>query len=363
MRESRIHISQAKLDAIVRKVAGADIGYSPDDDDGWQYGVNVRWLDELREHWIDAYDWRKAEAAFNALPGFVADIDGIPIHFFHLQGQGDRYPLILTHGWPGSVLEFLEAAPLLTAKGYDLVIPSLPGYGFSGRPAKPLGPAHVASMWRTLMTDVLGYRRFGAQGGDWGAMVTTSLGRDHADVVSAIHVNMLHHTPTGTPSPDVAEYLARIDALMRRDGAYAAIHASRPQTIGFALSDTPLGFAGWVCEKCRAWSDCNGDIETRFSKDTLITNVMTYLVGDNVQSAIWMYYGMAKQKPSIKRIEVPTGFAEFPKEFLPPPPRSAVDEDANLVRWNKMAAGGHFAAWEVPQIFAEEVASFFARWR
>ena len=363
MQNAPIQIPQDRLDRIARRVADAEIGYAPDDDAGWKYGVDAAWLRELRDYWRDTYDWRAAEAAFNRFRGYRVEIDGIPIHFLRLTGKGDGYPLILTHGWPGSVTEFLEAAPLLADQGYDVVLPSLPGYGFSGRPAHPIGPKRVAGLWRKLMVDVLGYKRFGAQGGDWGSMVTGALGREHGDVVGAIHLNMLHHNPVGPPGPDVGEYQARVGALMMRDGAYAAIHGTRPQTIGLALADTPLGFAGWVCEKCRAWSDCGGDLESAFSKDTLLTNVMTYLVTGNVQSAIWMYNGIGSEPFQHKRIEVPTGFAEFPAEFLPPPPRRAVEEDMNLVHWRQMPAGGHFAAWEQPAAFADEVGNFFREWR
>jgi microsomal epoxide hydrolase len=216
MRPAPIQIADATLDHIVRRVRDARPGYAPDDDRDWKYGVDAQWLAGLRDHWCEGYDWRRAEAAFNARPCFEAEIEGVPIHFFHLRAESGGYPLILTHGWPGSVLEFLEAMPLLAAMGYDVVVPSLPGYGFSGRPARPIGPARVAAMWRRLMVDVLGYRRFGAQGGDWGSMVTRALGRDHADVVGAIHLNMLHHHPRGKPSPEAAEWLAKVRAPMPR---------------------------------------------------------------------------------------------------------------------------------------------------
>jgi pimeloyl-ACP methyl ester carboxylesterase len=212
MQQAPIAIPRGRLDAIARRVADAEIGYAPDDDADWKYGIDRNWLLGLRDYWLDTYDWRQAEAAFNASPGFLVEIDGISIHFFRLRGEGDGYPLILTHGWPGSVTEFLEAAPLLAARGYDVVLPSLPGYGFSARPPRPIGPAKVADLWRKLMVDGLGYKRFGAQGGDWGSMVTTALGRDHGDVVGAIHVNMLHHNPAGPPSVEVADYQARIAA-------------------------------------------------------------------------------------------------------------------------------------------------------
>jgi microsomal epoxide hydrolase len=357
---TRIATSQEVLDRIARRVADAEIGYAPDDDRDWKYGVDAAWLSKLRDYWRDQYDWRAAEARFNEHPQFRCEIDGIPIHYFYYSApSGKGYPLILTHGWPGSPLEFLVAAPMLAVQGFDVVVPSLPGYGFSGRPARPISPVKVASMWRRLMVEGLGYERFGAQGGDWGSVVTRALGHGHADVVGAIHLNMLNVGPAATPSPELTEYRQRIGALLAREGAYSMEHRSKPQTIGLALADSPIGFAGWVIEKCRTWSDCGGDVESVFSKDALITNVMTYLTTGNVQSGIWMYNGLGSEPFSPEPITVPTGFAEFPAEFLPPPPRSAVEQSVNLVRWTRMEKGGHFAAWEQPEAFAREVGDFF----
>lgn len=356
---ARIDIAQPVLDRIARRVADAEIGYAPDDDSGWKYGIDAAWLAGLRDHWRDLYEWRAAEAAFNAHPQLRCEIDGIAIHAFRFGGSG--YPLLLTHGWPGSPLEFLVAGPLLAEQGFDVIVPSLPGYGFSGRPPRPIGPTRVAAMWRTLMVDALGFKRFGAQGGDWGASVTRALGHGHADVVDAIHLNMLHLPAPENPSAEVIEWQQRSAALGRREGAYAAEHGTKPQTIGLALADSPIGFAGWVIEKCRTWSDCGGDVEGVFTKDALITNVMTYLATGNVQSGIWMYNGLAAGDVfSPSPITVPTGFAEFPAEFLPPPPRAAVEETVNITRWTKMPKGGHFAAWEQPALFAEEIGRFFA---
>ncbi len=360
VKPTRISIDQPILDRIARRVADAEIGYAPDDDASWKYGVDAAWLSSLRDYWRDHYDWRVAEAKFNVHPQFRCEIDGISVHFFHFRAPGGKgYPIVLTHGWPGSPLEFMEAAPQLAEQGFDVIVPSLPGYGFSGRPPRPIGPAKVAAMWRQLMVDGLGYRRFGAQGGDWGSVVTRELGRTHGDVVGAIHLNMMHHTPAGEPSPELIKWQQRLGGLMMLSSAYAMIHGTRPQTIGLALADSPIGFAGWVIEKCRAWSDCGGDVESVFSKDALITNVMTYLVTGNVQSGIWMYSGLGASSFSPAPITVPTGFAEFPAEFLPPAPRAAVEQSVNIVRWTKMPKGGHFAAWEQPALFAREVGDFF----
>jgi microsomal epoxide hydrolase len=218
--------------------------------------------------------------------------------------------------------------------GFDVVVPSLPGYGFSSRPAIPIGARRVAALWRKLMVDVLGYSRFGAQGGDWGSAVTSWLGRDHADVVAAIHLNMII-APTASDEDDEATRAWRIEAAAARfrESAYLMEQATKPQTIGLALADSPLGFAGWVAEKFHGWGDTHGHIESRFSKETLLTNIMLYLVNDAVQSAIWMYRSVLTDERSSPRVTIPTGFALFPAEFLPPAPRSAVARAFHIVRW------------------------------
>jgi len=358
-------VPQDRLDWIARRVADAHIGYAPDDDD-WQYGTQAAYLGELRDYWRDHYDWRAAQAAFNAFPQFEADIEGVIVRFYHVRGEagapGGGYPIILTHGWPGSVLEFLEVIPLLTAQGYDVVVPSLPGYGFSGRPRRPISAIDIARIWRTLMTDILGYTRFGAQGGDWGSPVTLALGNHHADVVGAIHVNLLFHRLRENPTAEELAWQAESSAFFAREGTYSLQQMRKPQTLGLALADTPIGFAAWVLEKYRSWSDCDGDVERRFSKDALITMIMTYLVSDNVQSGIWLYYSLNDVRPHEGRMTVPMGFAAF-REQRDPPSRAMVEDRYNIVHWNEMQHGGHFAAWEEPALFAQEVAGFFDRWR
>ncbi|MCB2078335.1 MAG: alpha/beta fold hydrolase [Novosphingobium sp.] len=362
----RLDVPRDRLDWIERRVADAVIGYAPEDDADWKYGTDARYLAGFRDYWRDCYDWQAAQDAFNALPQYSAEIEGIAIRFYHVPatGGGKGYPVILSHGWPGSVLEFLDVIPRLAARGYDVVVPSLPGYGFSGRPGRPIAATDVARMWRTLMVDVLGYSRFGAQGGDWGASITTALAREHADVVGAFHLNYLAHTPRKDMSDAEAEWFRASRRRFREVGSYSQQMTHRPQTLGLALSDTPIGFASWVLEKYRAWSDNDGDIESAFTKDQLITSVMTYLVSSNVQAAMWLYASMTQARPSAfsGRVEPPFGLAVFPRETAPPP-REAVEEKFNIVHWKDMPRGGHFAAWEQPEIFADEVAGFFDRWR
>ena len=364
LRAFTVDVPQEKIEAIRARLAASRITYAPADDQAWRYGADARYLAEFRDHWLERYDWRAQEARLNAFPQFKAEVDGQEVHFYHVPGDGPSpFPLILTHGWPGSVVEFLEVMPRLARAGYDVVVPSLPGYGFSARPASPIGVRRVADLWRRLMCEVLGYRRFGAQGGDWGAAVTLALGREHADVVAAIHLNLIFQLGMDPPSPAFLAWRRRMDEIIAQESAYMFLHRTRPQTIALALADTPLGFAAWVLEKCRAWADTRGDLERSFSKDELITNIMTYLVNDAVASSIWLYNGASRETPSLQRVTAPLGFASFPGEFTPPPPREVVEQLFDLKRWSEMSAGGHFAAWEEPEAFSAEVAAYFRTWR
>ncbi len=370
----RVAVAQAVLDRIQRRLADANWATAPDDDADWTYGTDRRWLEGFVDHWRHRYDWRAAEVALNAWPQFTAPVDGIDIHFYRVRGSAPTpRPLLLTHGWPGSVVEFLGCIERLAhperfggdaRDGFDLVIPSLPGYGFSGKPARPIGPRRIAAMWRTLMVERLGYRRFVAQGGDWGGAVTTWLGAEHADAVAAIHLNML--ATRGLPdaaddrSPETAAYLSRVKRLRAREMGYFFEQSTKPQTIGLALADSPLGFAAWVCEKFRTWGDTQGDINRRFSHDTLITNLMTYLATDSVASAIWLYRGRADERAAPPRVEVPTAVALFPAEPIPYLPRAVAERQYGITRWTVMPAGGHFAALEEPQAFSDDVRAAFA---
>ena len=359
-----IAVPQAKLDRIAAKLALSDIGYAPADDVDWRYGTDARWLAGLLDHWRTRYDWRRCEASLNRLPQFRTCIDGIDIHFIHIRGTGPArpFPLLLTHGWPGSVLEFLGVIEPLSAMGFDLVIPSLPGYGFSGRPPRPIGPAGVALLWRKLMIEALGYERFGAQGGAWGSAVTAALGAGPRAVQTAIHHNRVMAPPSvEADDAETTAYRKALASVQQRESAYMMQHATKPQTIGLALADTPIGFAAWICEKFHGWGDTGGDIESRFSKDWLLDNIMVYLVNDAVQSAIWMYHTIFTEARPTARIEVPTGLALYPREFMPYPPRSAAEQAFNVADWQEMPAGGHFAALEEPEAFAANVGGFFAQ--
>lgn len=356
----RIDVPQCVLDRIQARLADSRIGYMPDDADQWKYGMDARYLAELVDYWRTDYDWRAEEEKLNRWPQFMADVDGIPIHFYHVQGGGRHpLPILLTHGWPGSVVEFQEVIPLLVEAGFSVVVPSLPGYGWSGRPARPIGPARVAALWRKLMVDALGYPRFFAQGGDWGSAVTVQLGITHADVVAAIHLNFFM-APQPGPDADteLLAYWGDVSRLTAAEGGYQHEHATKPQTIGLALHDNPVGWAAWVVEKFWRWGDTKGDIESRFSKDHLITNLMSYLVTENVMSSIWMYYGLHDDALAPGPVTVPTALAHFPGEFYPMPTRALAERQHNVVRMTKMEAGGHFAAMEEPEAFARDLIAF-----
>lgn len=356
-----INVTQPVLDRIWSRLADARIGYAPQGG-GWQWGTDADYLAEFVDYWKDSYDWRVSEARLNAYPQFIADVGGIPLHFYHVRGDGRHtLPIILTHGWPGSVVEFLDVIPQIVAAGFDVVVPSLPGFGWSGRPAQPIGPASVARLWRTLMTEVLGYPAFFAQGGDWGSAVAHQLGATHHDVVRAIHLNFFMGPPPGSSDhPELNVYWQSVGTLMKEESGYQHQQSTRPQTLGLALHDNPVGWASWLLEKFRRWGDTKGNLESRYSKDHLITNMMSYLVTDNVMSSLWMYYGSNHEERHPGPVTVPTALAHFPGEFYPMPSRSLAEQAYNVTRWSVMQSGGHFAAMEEPDAFASDVITFFS---
>jgi pimeloyl-ACP methyl ester carboxylesterase len=345
---------------------------------GWTYGTNLAYLRELVAYWRDRYDWRAAEARLNAFPQFRATVGGLGIHFIHARGIGPKpLPLVITHGWPGSVAEFQEIIGPLSdparhggdpADAFDVVAPSMPGYGFSDHPAEPgMQPERIAALWAELM-DGLGYRRFGAQGGDWGAMVTTYLGAKHAERVAGIHLNLIIAFPEDRKNPPMdgvtQEELAdlmRMPQFLREETGYQRIQGTKPQTLAYALNDSPAGLAAWIVEKFRSWSDCDGDVERRFSKDQLLTNIMLYWVPETANASCRLYYEAQHADmfpPAGFRVEVPTGCALFPGEMFKPP-RVWAEKMFNVQRWTRFPSGGHFAAMEEPKPFVEDVRAFF----
>ncbi|GAC1639651.1 MAG: alpha/beta fold hydrolase [Mycobacterium sp.] len=329
--------------------------------DDWTQGIPLSYTRELAGYWANEYDWRAREAALNRFDQFTTEIDGLDIHFIHQRSSGDDvFPLLLTHGWPGSVVEFHKVIEPLTAAGFDVVCPSLPGYGFSGKPSAPgWGVEKIATAWEALMGR-LGYERYGAQGGDWGAAVTTQIGRSGGRC-AAIHLNMPLGAPPGpldNPTDEEKRALERMDYYRKWDNAYAKQQSTRPQTLGYGLVDSPVGQLAWIVEKFWSWMDCDGHPENVLSKDELLDNVMLYWLTASGASSGRLYWESFNSFGGFGRVEVPTGVALFPKEILQAP-RSWCEAGFNITRWSTMPRGGHFAAFEQPDLYVDDVATFF----
>jgi microsomal epoxide hydrolase len=343
---------------------------------GWDYGTNLAYLKQLIAYWREQYDWRKHEAQLNHFAHFKTDIDGLNLHFIHERGRGPNpMPLLLSHGWPGSVYEFMQIIPMLTApaaygaagaQSFTVIAPSLPGYGFSDHTTKrAVNIQGIAEIFHKLMTQVLGYRRYAAQGGDWGAGITARLGEVHREDLYGIHLNSVFVGGRGREKSDLSEeekiFLADMDRFRREETGYQWIQGTKPQTLAYGLNDSPAGLAAWLVEKFRTWSDCSGDVERSFSKDQLLTNITIYWVTESINSSTRLYYESRHHpwRPDPdKRIETPTAAAIFPAEILRPPRRWA-EASFNIQRWTVMARGGHFAAMEEPQLLAKDIREFF----
>jgi len=378
VRPFRIDIPQSTINRILKRVKETRLPDRLDSSD-WRYGANWDYMKSLAEYWTTKYDWRKAEASLNRYPQFMAKVGDFDVHFYHVRGNGPRpVPIVLTHGWPGSILEFQEAIGPLTdpAKyggsaddAFDVVVPSLPGFGFSSKPKVPIGPATTARLWHELMTSVLGYAKFGAQGGDWGGTVTTMLGRAFSDQVIGIHLNAAGGgVGTAAHATEEERDWLRAGLVYRTaETDYFNEQQHKPETVSFALYDNPLGSAAWIAEKFRVWTDSGTAVEPVVSKDQILTNVMIYLVTDTMATGVWFYRGSADDQSLTARpgkVTVPTGFASFPAEMpLLNPPRSVLERGFNLVHYTKMPRGGHFACLEQPQLFVDDVRAFFRKLR
>jgi len=343
------------------------------DDAGWDYGANLAYLKGLVAYWRDGFDWRAQEATLNQYAQYRADIDGVGVHFVHERGRGPHpLPLIITHGWPSSFAQMLKIVPLLTdparyggdpADAFDVVVPSLPGFGFSDRPrARGMNGQRIATLWARLMADTLGYRRFAAAGGDLGSPVTRRLALAHPDLVVGMHLTDVGYPTADRPDFSAAErrYLDAVRDWSAREGAYMMLQSTKPQTLAYGLTDSPVGLAAWIVEKFRAWSDCAGDVERRFSKDELLTTIMIYWVTETINSSVRLYYenrGIPPLAPE-QRINVPAGVAIFPKD-LALPPREWAERSLRVERWTEMPRGGHFAAMEEPALLVEDLRAFF----
>ena len=343
----------------------------------WEYGSNLAYMREVVDYWRTRYDWRAHEARINRFAQFRAEVDGLGIHFIHEPGRGPNpKPLLLIHGWPGSICEFLDIIPMLTdpaAHGGDakdsftVIAPSLPGYGFSDHPrARAMNIQAIADIFFKLMTDVLGFKRFAVQGGDWGAAVTSRIGEVYARSLYGIHINMIAIGPAEGRSaveltPEEKVFLGNMEKFRTNETGYQWIQGTKPQTLAYGLNDSPAGLAAWIIEKFRTWSDCRGDVESRFSKDQLLTNVMVYWITQTINSSTRLYYEARhhpwRLKPGTK-IEAPTAVAVFPGELVLPP-RHWAERVYNVQRWTEMPRGGHFAAMEEPKLLAEDIRAYF----
>ena len=375
-----IAVPQATLDDLRERLARTRW---PDEAEntGWNYGTNLGYLKELVDYWQHSYDWRAQEAKLNQFAQFRADIDGQSIHFLHMRGKGPNpTPLLLIHGYPDSFYRYHKIIPLLTdpesvggnpEDSFDLIVPSLPGFGFSDRPNFPGGMKSLrsAELLSKLMTEVLGYQRYAVGGGDVGSRVTRLLALAHPEQVLGIHLTDIGFPqeiafPPEVPNPSPAEgrFLGSVGMWFFQEGAYAALQTTKPQTISYALSDSPAGLAGWIVEKFRAWSDCGGEIEKSYTKDELLTNIMIYWVTGTISSSARLYhedtFQSAPQLSVGQYIEVPAGVATFPKD-LTYPPRELGERFLRVTRWTEMPRGGHFAALEEPDLLAEDLRTFF----
>ncbi len=340
-------------------------------DSGWTYGANLSYMKELTDYWLHKFDWRKVESEISSYPNFLADIDGHKIHFLHIKGKGKTsIPLIITHGWPGSFLEMMKLIPLLTTNpefSFDLVIPSVMGFGFSDKIIHPgCNSAYIADLWHQLMNG-LGYRKYGAQGGDIGSGISTWLSLHYPDEVIGLHLNYI--SGSYQPYLKAGEQLsAEVKAFQKtaadwsaKEGAYASIHSTKPLTLAYGLNDSPVGLCAWIIEKVSGWSDNRGNVENSFTKDELLANVSLYWFTQTIHSSIRIYNENSAKPMKFGEtdfIKVPVGFAKFPKE-LPTPPRSFIEKGFNIQHWTEMPAGGHFAAMEQPALLANDITDFF----
>ena len=370
-----IALPEAALEDLQERLARTRM---PDEPDGvgWMLGMNQAYLRQLLEYWQHEFDWRVQERRLNQFEQFKTRIDGVDIHFIHQRStEPDAFPLILTHGWPGSFAEFSKVIGPLTdpvnhggraEDAFHVVVPSIPGYGFSDRPrALGYGRERTAAIFAQLMSR-LGYDQYGAQGGDLGAGISRQLAMDDSDHVAGLHLNLCSAGPPDPENPNEGLTTDEI-ALMEERAAfwtdeergYSHMHGTKPQTLGYGLNDSPAGLAAWIVEKYRSWCDCEGNPETKFSKDELLTTLTIYGVTQTATSAARYYYeGRHNPTPEPTRVEVPTACAAFPKEFRFTP-RRWLEARYNLQRFTLMPSGGHFAASEEPVLFVDDVRAFF----
>ena len=340
--------------------------------DDWSQGIPLEYVKDLCRYWLEEYDWRASEARLNTFPQFRTELEGLGIHFLHVRShEPDALPLIITHGWPGSIVEFHKVIGPLTdpsahggdpADAFHVVCPSLPGYAWSDKPSRTgWGGGRIASAWAELMGR-LGYDRYAAQGGDWGALVTSYLGQQDVDHVAGIHLNMVIALPDPATMDDLTEReqsaIASFEYYDRWDSGYSKEQSTRPQTLGYGLLDSPAGQCAWIIEKFWAWTDCDGDPANVLTRDEMLDNVMLYWVPGTGASSARLYWQSFRDF-NADPITVPTGCSIFPREIFRPSRRWAEKRFTDLRYWNELDKGGHFAAFEQPETFVNELRACF----
>lgn len=377
-----IQVDDAVLEDLRRRLDATRWPEEPADA-GWRYGVNLDYLKDLVAYWKDGFDWRAVEARWNALPHYTAEASGsggypYQIHFIFEPGSGDSpLPLILTHGWPGSFVEYIDLiGPLAhperfggdVSDAFDVIVPSLPGYAFSSPPAAPINPPEIAHIWHDLMTRVLERPRFGAQGGDWGSVVSSWLGARYPEAVAGIHLNMLglaaHRSGGGEPVNDEEQaWIKEARARLHRDGAYQAVQGTKPTSLNVGLTDSPAGLAAWIVEKFQAWSGTGADTPPPYDRDLLLANITLYWVTGSIGTANWLYTSIRQQGgiqlAAGEKVTVPTGFAFPAHDLAPQPPDTLIARAYNAVHRTDFPDGGHFLALDAPEALTTDIREFF----
>ena len=372
VKKIEIELAQSHLDSLKSKLR---LTRWPDEIEGsgWTYGASLSYMKELTDYWITYFDWRKTESEINKYGNFIAQIDGYKIHFLHIKGKGKKsVPIIITHGWPYSFLEMLKLIPLLTENSdfsFDLVIPSIPGYGFSQKITQPgCNVSFIADLWHKLMTE-LGYDKYGVQGGDFGAGVSTALSMKYPDHVTGMHLNYIpgNYVPVLEENEEFTkeenDYFNLEEEWYSREGGYSLEQNTKPLTLAYGLTDSPAGLCAWIVEKMYGWAQCNGYIGNVFTKDELLSNVTLYWVTETLHSSIRLYNENSKNPLIIGKnsyINIPTAIARFAYEE-PFPPRKFVERGFNIQQWSEFPAGGHFPAIEKPELLAEDITGFFRK--
>lgn len=370
LREFNVQWPESQVQRVLERVSATRLPAAPVNS-GWNYGCDADFLLSFQKYWTQHYDWRSAVAQLNRYPQFIATIEGREIHFLHIRGESSQCrPLLITHGWPGSQVEFWDVIEPLAfpskfggqpADAFDLILPSLPGYGFSGKPSSPIGQRATARLWNKLMTEVLGYSSYLAQGGDWGAIVTSWLGVDHGASVRAIHLNLLAFRNTKPPSNDAERaWVQAVGGAQQGFGAYSALQMLRPQSLAWAAADNPLGQSAWILERFHDWADLRQRrFEDVFAIDRLVTNAMLYVMTDSFTSSLWYYAGLVQEGmlllPDGSRCDTSTAYTNYADPLLPGPPRSWAERSYRVDRWVEAPSGGHFAAMENPAFFVDDI--------